>query len=342
MKHRFAIAAGAAISALALTLTACSSGNADEKSATDQTAQGDASFPVTIDSALGSATIEQKPERVVTIGWGSQDAALALGVVPVGMQDYSSDCGCDDGVLPWDSAALNGKKPTLIKATSKEIPYEQIGSLKPDVILAVNSGLTDEQYKMLSDIAPTVAYPDKPWLTSWQDQIKTVGKALGLTDKASDLETKANKLIDDAAAAHPEFKGKTIAFGSGTEAGNYNFYYEDDSRNELLKQLGFTPSPSIAKQKSSGGESFAKKVSMETLSDVKTDVLVAWYLNDELQSEIEGNQLFKDLTAVSTDSYVPITDPPMVYATSAVTVLSLPWMLDKYLPLLTEAANNAA
>ena len=340
MRHRFTIVASAAIAALALTLTACSSGDADEKLA-DQKSQGSSGFPVSIDSALGSVTIEHKPERVVTIGWGSQDAALALGVVPVGMQDYSSDCGCDDGILPWDTAALDGQTPTLIKATSKEIPYEQIGSLKPDVILAVNSGLTDEQFKMLNDIAPTVAYPDKPWLTSWQDQITTVGKALGLQDKAADLEAKTNKLIDDAAAAHPEFKGKTIAFGSGTEAGNYNFYYEDDSRIELLKQLGFTPSPSIAKQKSSGGETFAKKVSMETLSDVKTDVLVAWYLNNELQSEIEGNQLFKGLQAVSTDSYIPITDPPMVYATSAVTVLSLPWMLDKYVPLLTDAANNA-
>lgn len=339
MRHRLTIVASAAVAALALTLTACSSGAADDQPA-DQKSQGGAGFPVSIDSALGSVTIEHKPERVVTIGWGSQDAALALGVVPVGMQDYSSDCGCDDGILPWDTAALDGQTPTLIKATSKEIPYEQIGSLKPDVILAVNSGLTDEQFKMLNDIAPTVGYPDKPWLTSWQDQITTVGKALGLQDKAADLEAKTNKLIDDAAAAHPEFKGKTIAFGSGTEAGNYNFYYEDDSRIELLKQLGFTPSPSIAKQKSSGGETFAKKVSMETLSDVKTDVLVAWYLNDELQSEIEGNQLFKGLQAVSTDSYIPITDPPMVYATSAVTVLSLPWMLDKYVPLLTDAANN--
>lgn len=341
MKHRLALVAGAAVSALALTLTACSSGGSDDQNAGQKSA-GATGFPVSIESTLGTATIEHKPQRVVAIGWGSQDAALALGVVPVGMQDFASDCGCDDGILPWDADALKGKKPTLINATSKEIPYEQIASLKPDVILAVNSGLTDEQFATLKDIAPTVGYPGKPWLTSWQDQITIIGKALGLQDKAADLTAQTNKLIDDSAAAHPEFKGKTIAFGSGTEPGNYNFYYDDDSRIELLKQLGFTPSPSVAKQDSSGGVSFAKKVSLENLTDVQMDVLVAWYLNDELQGEIEANPLFAGLTAVKSGSYVPITDPPMVYATSAVTVLSLPWMLDKYLPLLSDAAHKAA
>jgi iron complex transport system substrate-binding protein len=32
----------------------------------------------------------------------------------------------------------------------------------------------------------------------------------------------------------------------------------------------------------------------------------------------------------------------MVYATSAVSVLSLPWMLDRYLPLLSAAAKGKA
>jgi len=321
-------------------LSAC--GQDDSSPATKHDAGKAAGFPVSITSALGTATIKSKPKRVVTIGWGSQDAALALGVTPVGMQDFSSDSGSKDGILPWDKPKLHGAKPALIDAKTNEVPYEQIAGLHPDVILAVYSGLTAQQYARLSTIAPTVAYPDKPWITSWQDQIKLVGQALGKSSEAAALISKTDSLIANAAKEHPEFKGKTIAFGSGTQAGSFNFYYDDDARVELLKQLGFTPSPGVSRLGTGGSEnSFAKVVSLELLPSVKTDVLVAWYLDAATRKSIEESALFQRLPYVKDDAYVPITDPPLVYATSAVNVLSLPWMLDKYLPLLSQAAKNA-
>ena len=36
-------------------------------------------FPITIDHLYGSTTIEQAPERILTIGWSTQDAVIALG-----------------------------------------------------------------------------------------------------------------------------------------------------------------------------------------------------------------------------------------------------------------------
>ena len=46
-------------------------------------------FPVTIEHALGSATIETKPERVVTWGWSAQDVVIDLGIAPVGMPFFA-------------------------------------------------------------------------------------------------------------------------------------------------------------------------------------------------------------------------------------------------------------
>ena len=334
-----AVTAAFALGACGSTSTETSDGS--PRSSSSATVDKGA-FPVTIRSALGEATISETPKRVVAIGWGSQDAALALGVVPVGMQDFSGDCGCKDGILPWDRDKLGGAKPELIKATSDEVPYEQIAGLAPDVILAVNSGLTKDQYAKLTQIAPTVGYPGKPWLTSWQDQLKLVGQALGRSAAAADLEKQTDQAIADAAKAHPEFKGKTIAFGSGTEASSFNFYYDDDSRVQLLTKLGFTASPDASRLGSGDSKfSFAKKVSLELLPQVKTDVLVAWYLSPETQRSIESSGVFKRLPYVKDGAYVPLTDPPLVYATSAVDVLSLPWMLDKYLPLLSKAAKAA-
>ncbi|MEV7502731.1 iron-siderophore ABC transporter substrate-binding protein [Streptomyces sp. NPDC093018] len=329
------------VATLCLAAAGCSNGTADSPNASSggKSAAGDsAAFPVTIDSAVGKATITARPERVVTIGWGSQDVALALGVVPVGMQDMSGDTGDKTGILPWDTPKLHGAKPQLLKYTTANVPYEQIAALRPDVILAVDSGLTGAQYQQLSHIAPTVGYPGKPWLTSWQDQLRLVGKALGMSAKAATLERSTDALIADAKARHPEFSGRTVAFGSGTTGGSYNLYLSSDSRVQLLRQLGFTVSPSLP----SRAKSFAAQLSLEKLDSVDSDVLVSWYLSKSVQRQLEDSTLFRRMPAVRRGGYVPLTDPAMVYATSAVSVLSLPWMLDRYLPLLSTAAKGKA
>ncbi|MBD1320367.1 iron-siderophore ABC transporter substrate-binding protein [Gordonia hankookensis] len=320
----------------------CSSdGDADSAGSSASGGAGGA-FPVTIDSAVGKATIEKKPTRVVTIGWGSTDAALALGVVPVGMQDMSGDVDDDSAILPWDKPKLKGAQPTLLKYTSKSVPFEQIAALQPDVILAVNSGLTSEQYSRLSQVAPTVGYPGKAWQTSWQDQITTAGKALGETQKAAQLVDSTSALIAKSKQEHPEFAGKTAAFGSGTTADNFNMYLATDSRVQLLKDLGFTISPSVPTAPSPGGSSYAVPTSIERLGDIESDVMVAWYLSDSVRSGLEGNDVFRTMPAVARHGYVRLDEPALVYATSAVTVLSLPWMLDRYLPRLSDAAQGKA
>ena len=66
---------------LAGGLAACSSSAADE-----QAERGSGDFtPVTIEHALGTTTLEAKPERVATVQWANHEVPLALGVVPVGM-----------------------------------------------------------------------------------------------------------------------------------------------------------------------------------------------------------------------------------------------------------------
>ncbi|MFT4042806.1 MAG: iron-siderophore ABC transporter substrate-binding protein [Gordonia sp. (in: high G+C Gram-positive bacteria)] len=340
MKKNLAARVAMAATAIALTaglVTGCSSDdNAAQSSASSSSSAG--GFPVTIDSAVGSATIKSKPSRVVAIGWGSTDAALALGVVPVGIQDMSSDVDDNSAILPWDKTKLNGATPTLIKYSSDTVPFEQIASLHPDVILAVNSGVTAEQFQRLNEIAPTVGYPGKAWQTSWQDQITTVGKALGESAKADDLVSSTNALIADAKSKHPEFGGKSIVFGSGTKPDSFNLYLVGDSRVQLLKQLGFTISPDVP----TTAKSFAQPTSLEKLADVKSDVLVSWFLTPAVRTSLEGNKLFQLMPAVAGHGYVALEDPELVYATSAVTVLSLPWMLDRYLPLLSAAAQGKA
>ena len=67
-------------------------------------------------------------------------------------------------------------------------PVDEVAKLDPDLILATNSGITEEEYKKLSKIAPVVAYPEAPWVTPWQDSLDMVGKALGRSSLADEVE----------------------------------------------------------------------------------------------------------------------------------------------------------
>ncbi|MDP3890685.1 MAG: iron-siderophore ABC transporter substrate-binding protein, partial [Nocardioides sp.] len=71
---------------LALTTAACSTGStATPTTTSDSSSEADANaYPVTIEHAFGSTTIEEEPTRVVTLGWTDHDVVLSLGVVPVG------------------------------------------------------------------------------------------------------------------------------------------------------------------------------------------------------------------------------------------------------------------
>ena len=128
-----------AASVLALGLTACSTGAGTGPTAAAPTAQHPAHFtPVTIEHALGTTTIDAKPERVATVNWANQEVPLALGVVPVGMAraDFGDDDG--DGILPWVEEKLDelgGETPVLFDETDG-IDFEAVADTEPDVILA--------------------------------------------------------------------------------------------------------------------------------------------------------------------------------------------------------------
>ena len=216
---------GATTAALMLVLAGCS-GTADSGDATTDatdaaTAEAtDGAFPVTIEGALGSVTIDEKPERVVTLGWGT-DIAYSLGTLPVGIeaQPWGGDA---DGYTPWFREALEeaGDELPVTISNVSEYDVDAIVALEPDLILAPNSGLTQEQYDQLSEFTTVVAYPEGPWLTTVDEQIEISAQALGVPEKAQELIDATDAVIADAAAANPDLANYTFSYVYlGAEAG---------------------------------------------------------------------------------------------------------------------------
>ena len=325
---------GAALLAAALVLTSCGSGSADDAAAPSSSSDA---FPVTIQHTFGTTTIEEEPQNVVTWGFGSTDAALGLGVVPVAIpfQAYGGD---EEGVLPWiaeELDALGADTPTVLPV-GDEVPFEAIAAAEPDVILANYSGITEEDYRTLSAIAPTVAYTGEAWTTPWRDVVTTVGKALGKERQAADLVADTEQTVADAAAEHPELRGRTVAAVWDT-AGTFYVYEAADARVEFLTDLGLEVAPSVG-ELSTGESTFYYTLSYEELSKLTSDILLS-YASTQAEADTFAAQPYaQTMPQLRAGHHATLVGDELIAAVSPPTVLSMTWGLDDYLTALSAAA----
>ncbi|GAB2808246.1 iron-siderophore ABC transporter substrate-binding protein [Actinocorallia aurea] len=330
----------AATASLALLLSACGSAENDPKDTAASPAA--AAFPVTITSSLGDAVITEEPERIVTLGQGAAETAIALGHVPVGVEDYA--WGSDDtGYLPWVHEAITAKGAELPKEFTggEELDIEAIVELDPDLILAPWSGVTKEQFDLLSDIAPVVAYPGAAWSTPWQDEINIVAKALGQPDKGADLIADIKKQLADAAATRPDYAKYQFSYIYNTGPGTLGVFFPTEQRAEMVAALGLKPDPIVDTFEEVEGTESAT-IGLENANKLKdTDVIFTFYSDAKNREEIEAQPLYKAIPAIKNGAIVAPTEQPFVTASSMINPLTVPWAIERFLPMIDEAVAKA-
>lgn len=298
------------------------------------------SFPVTIKHAFGETVIEQAPERIVTWGWGNHDALLALGVVPVAMQ-FSTYGGGENGLHPWVEEKLKelGAATPIQLSDSSDIPFEQIAAAKPDVIVAVFSGLNAEQYARLSAIAPTVAYPDQPWSTPWQDVTRIIGQIVGKPTEAEQLVTDTLQLVADETEKYPEIAGTTFA-GVNDFDGSIAVYDALDARMKFLTDIGLVLAPSVTELSPKDG-SFFYPLSYELFDQLKSDILITYYETQAASDEFFAKPYAQNQPQYQKGAFASLVGVEYVAAVSPPTALSLRWGFSHYAEVIAVAARNA-
>ncbi|RMI27448.1 iron-siderophore ABC transporter substrate-binding protein [Streptomyces triticirhizae] len=338
-----------AVAAVLLGLTACG-GSSDDESNADEgagNATGEsAAFPRTIEHALGETTIESAPQRVATVNWANHEVPLALGVVPVGMAaaNFGDDDG--DGVLPWVAERLeelDAETPVLFDETDG-IDFEAVADTEPDVILAAYSGLTQEDYDTLSEIAPTIAYPDAPWATPWREIIRLNSEALGLDAEAEELVGSIEDEIAATVADYPQLEGKSAMLMTHVDPNDVSevgFYTTHDTRTLFFEDLGLTIPESIATA-SEGTDQFALTQSAERIDAFDDVDIITGYGDEtgELLDVLRNDPLLSRIPAVERDSvYLLPGSTPLATAANP-TPLSISWVLEDYVAALAEAADR--
>jgi iron complex transport system substrate-binding protein len=309
-----------------LALVGCG-GSEDE--ASDRPAG--AGFPVVIEHKFGSTEIPAAPERVVTVGYTEQDVVLALGVKPVGEREFLGGYPYEE--RPWAQEALGGSKPAVVGG--EEINFERVAAARPDVIIGVNSGMSEGDYKRLSSIAPTVAQSGEfiDFGVPWQDQTRTIGRALGREEQARRLVEDVEGQFAQAREEHPEFDGTSLLLAYGAR-GDFGAYSSQDYRVGFFEDLGFQSPPQVDEL---AGKSFYVDFDEEHFRLMDRDVVVMFGKRDDVTSD----PVFERLDAVGDERVVYLDlEDQFAGALGFSSPLSLPYLLDEAVPKLAAAADG--
>lgn len=239
----------------------------------------------TVEHAMGSTTLEKKPERVVILTNEGTEALLALGVTPVGaVQSWTGD--------PWYDHIADDMKDAKSVGLESEVNVEAIAALQPDLIIG-NKMRQEAIYEQLSAIAPTVFAEDLRG--NWKNNFELYAKALNQEEKGKEVI----EAYDARIAELKEKLGDKLNMKVSMVrfmAGDVRIYQKDSFSGVILDQLGF------ARPESQNVDEFAiKGATKEQMPLMDGDILFyfTYETGDGAASDLEKewleDPLFKNL-----------------------------------------------
>ncbi|MBA8838934.1 ABC transporter substrate-binding protein [Ochrobactrum sp. RH2CCR150] len=294
-------------------------------------------FPVTISHNFGKTIIGAPPQRIVTLGWGGEDALIALGTIPVGMPRYEQFA---NGILPWVDEKLGATKPMLL--SQSEIDFEAIALLKPDAILAVRTNIDGKDWRRLNAIAPTIAYRSGPLQANWQEITLLAGECVGKPELARALVEQTKSRLHALYADHSVLMNRSFVFGSYFQGRSaLGVYFPDDLRVATLMELGLQVPSEVVKLAAEHPGQIGTSVSFEQLDSIETDLLIVWF-PPGAKEDAEGQPLFRSYAPVVGGGFVALDDPVSIWVTSNPSVLSIPYGYPDFVSRLAAAASKVS
>ncbi|AKG37056.1 iron ABC transporter substrate-binding protein [Paenibacillus durus ATCC 35681] len=262
-----------------------------------------------IKHAMGETKIEGTPQRIVTLYQGATDAAVALGIIPVGVVESWTQ-------QPMYEYLRDELKDAAIVGLETQPNLEEIAKLKPDLIIA--SKLRNEKvYQQLSEIAPTVTHET---VYKFKDTVELIGQA-------ANLEAKADELLEQWNQRTADFKAKISAkLGAKwpVEASVLNFrsdharIYVTGFAGDILSELGFVRSE-IQQKAADEGNVVLKLTDKESIPSMNADVFFVFNADghspdaamiQKTYDEWTNHPLWKNLDAVKNGQVTIVDEVP--------------------------------
>lgn len=310
-----------------MLLAGCTGTSSDD--AGTSTVDGGA-FPVTLDTAYGDVTIQEKPDRVATLGYADVALASALGAdVVVAPESFSTTTeATQDRNLPYIEPL--GDDTTWINPM--EISVEEVAAAEPDVILATAAfSLDDDLYSRLSDIAPVVTYEETLYGESNDESARRVGTALGEDDVAEELIRRADDSVADLRRQLPNLDGGTFLYGQARDGVVVMLVDDANVTVRFMQELGLVAVPAVADLDGPGAVPGSVDVSIERASMFNdAGVLFMTFQSEVAQEAFEKSPIVAAQPIMST-RYAPV-DLETATALQDPNVVAVPWLLNQLRP----------
>ncbi|MGF2687765.1 ABC transporter substrate-binding protein [Marinobacter sp. DUT-3] len=255
----------------------------------------------TLGTAFGEVTVDGMPERIVTLYEGALDAAIASGAEPVGAIITRGGVSVAEYIQPQAG-------DIEIVGAPAETNLEAVIALQPDIILA-SSRTNEQQYRLLSAIAPTIV-PDVPaYLSdSWIRETRLFARALDREQQAEEAIGRVQARIAEVSAlvraAIPEEQRDTAVvrwMPQGALVMAPGIFSAT-----LLEAVGFdVRDGGIVKE----GRPHSSPLSQENLAMIDRSWLFLATLNEDGEEALESARrlpAFRRLQAVDSDRVVPV------------------------------------
>lgn len=304
---------------------------------------------ISIKHVYGTTEVPADATKVATVAWANQDVLLALGIMPLGFSKQTWGVTDGSGMLPWtkekvDELTANGAaQPKLFDDDGGvKINPQAVNATKPEVILAVYSGMSKEEYETLSKIAPTVAYPKVAWGTPWRETIAINATAVGKKTEGEKLVAELEKQVADAVAKHPQIKGKAAAFCYTAEgdATKFGYYTTADPRTAFLSDLGMNVPASVEKASKENASAFNVDISTENADSLNDFDLIVMYGTESDLAAMQANSLLSQVRAIKNGAVAFVGNSDPMAASTNPGPLSIPWGIEKYVGLIATAAGK--
>jgi iron complex transport system substrate-binding protein len=297
-------------------------------------------YPSVVTHQFGNAWIRKQPERVVSLGLGDADVLLALGVKPVGILDWLKVW--PQGVGPWAQPRLGGAQPELL--TGPNINVDAVATIAPDLVTFARSDNLRATWQRLDKVAPTISGPLKvppptisgrpatqPFETSWKDQATIIAAAVGRLAHGEKLVADTEAAVAAVKSANPGFAGKTVCVAAAL-AGRYLAYIRLDDRVQFMEAIGFTNSPKM--ERIEPASPFAA-ISRSSAAWLDADLTVVFGIG--AGAKLRNDPILNSIPSARSGRLLFIDDADLVHSFATNTVLSIPYALQRFVPLARKA-----
>ncbi|URN92557.1 MAG: iron-siderophore ABC transporter substrate-binding protein [Candidatus Pristimantibacillus lignocellulolyticus] len=269
--------------------------NQNGGNSTEQTSEEPTKREIT--HALGTTTIEGKPQRIVTLFQGATDTLVQFDITPVGvveswaqqpMYDYLKDDLQDVTYVGLET------QPNL----------EEISALKPDLIIATQVR-HEEIYEQLTQIAPTVV---TSILYDFRETANIIGQSIGDEDTAKTL-------IADWDTRVADFKSKVSGVEGWPLSASVVNFRDDHARiyvtgfaGSILTELGFNG----PKDLTGDDHEIVRLMDKESIPNMNADVTFEFFEDTEIikktHAEWTSHPLYQNLDSAKNNQVYKVDD----------------------------------